>query len=211
MPVMNIKSTRLRMLSLIVLSLIAGGLVSTWPWHAATGHSDAGAERLDERVTSLEAQVERINLNLERIASLASGSSSSSRPRGLAAGEPNPDAEPEGRLQNDERSIQDMRLYATQFRSEATDPRWGPSTEADLTRAMLSDEVVANTDVVPSAYRIRCKTTLCEMSFDFPDAGVGEGWISTFATMTGGKLRHIRYATITQQDGSVRMQVYGTK
>jgi hypothetical protein len=208
---MNIKSTRLRMLSLIALSLIAGGLVSTWLWHSTSGRSDAGADRLDERVTSLETQVKRIDLNLERIASLAAGSPSGSRLAGPATRGPNPDAESEGPLQNEERSIQDMRAYAARFRSEATDPRWGPSTEADLTRAMLSDEVVANADVAPSAYRIQCKTTLCEMSFDFPDAGDGEGWMSTFATMTGGKLRHIWYTTLTQQDGSVRMQMYGTK
>ncbi|GAA3931633.1 hypothetical protein GCM10022229_26460 [Luteimonas lutimaris] len=119
--------------------------------------------------------------------------------------------EADGRSQDSGLREREMRTYAARFSSESTDPNWGPSTEADLTRAILSEEVVSNVEEAPSAYRIRCRTTLCEMTFDFPDAGLGQGWMSTFTTMTGGKLTRVWYTTLPQPDGSVRLQMYGIK
>lgn len=211
---MNANLSRARFVMAITLTFVAGALLAAWLAAGGNrgGHATTAADnQVDERLASLEARVERIDRGLDRIATLMSAPGSSRAPAAAPAANGGDDEEAIGRLQDSGRPEHQMRMYAARFRSESRDPNWGPSTEAELTRAMLSEELIANVEQAPSAYRIQCRTSLCEMSFDFADAGLGQGWMSTFTTMTGSKLKRVWYTTLPQPDGSVRLQMYGVK
>lgn len=104
-----------------------------------------------------------------------------------------------------------LRAHAADFQSEPFDPSWAPSVELDLTRSMLSEELISNVDEAPASYEIECRSSTCDISFDFLDPASAENWAAVFATLTGTRFANVWYTSVINADGSVRIQMYGKR
>lgn len=99
--------------------------------------------------------------------------------------------------------------YAAAFRSEAIDASWAPATQSDLLEKVASDHQLASAIGGPETFDVQCRSTMCEMTFEFADEGVAADWAEAYLADVGSSAGRVWSASVSRPDGSTTVVMYG--
>lgn len=163
-----------------------------------------GAEPLD-RLAALEARVERMAVQMDRLA----GTAPSGRARPALAGAPT--ESPASDAEQVQAQRQRVQALAAEFDAERIDPRWSAATEAALQRIGSSDAILSIEARPPERQVVDCRRTRCRMEFDFADRADAEDWTLAYLTSLGGTLPRSQYFVSSAPGGRTRITLYGQR
>ena len=170
-----------------------------------TGTSGSGAPQPLDRLANLEARVERMARQMDRLAGPAAPRPA---PLSLVGAPPEPPASDAELLQAQRQRIQAL---AAEFDAERVDPRWSGSAEVALQRIGRSDAILSIEARPPDRQVIDCRRTRCRLEFDFADQSDAEDWTLAYLTSLGGTLSRSQYFVSQAPDGRTRITLYGQR
>ena len=97
---------------------------------------------------------------------------------------------------------------ADRFSSEKTDPAWSNAHEKALASLQDSDPM-RDAGVKAGNFRADCRSTMCRIQGDFPNASAAADWLQVYMTSLGDQLPMASTHRIANPDGSVRVEIYG--
>lgn len=97
---------------------------------------------------------------------------------------------------------------ASRFAAEKSDPAWSGAHERDLASLQDSDPM-RDAGVKAGNFRAECRSTMCRIQADFPDASAAASWLQLYMGGVGDRLPVATAHQVTNPDGSVRIEIYG--
>lgn len=97
---------------------------------------------------------------------------------------------------------------AGRFAAEKSDPSWANAHEKDLVSLQDSDPM-RDAGVKAADFQADCRSTMCRVQADFPDASAAANWLQLYMGSVGDRLPVATAHKITNPDGSVRVEIYG--
>jgi hypothetical protein len=94
------------------------------------------------------------------------------------------------------------------FAAERPDPAWSSSHEKALASLQDSDPM-RDAGARAANLQIDCRSTMCRIQGDFPDAGAAANWLQLYMSGVGDQLPVATAHQVTNPDGSVRVEIYG--
>lgn len=94
------------------------------------------------------------------------------------------------------------------FEAERPDPAWSVAREKGLASLQDSDPM-RDAGARATNFRVDCRSTMCRVQGDFPDAGAAIDWLQLYMSSVGDLLPNATAHRITNPDGSVRVEIYG--
>ncbi|GAB2662562.1 hypothetical protein [Arenimonas aestuarii] len=176
----------------------------------AAGSEGKDALDVDGRVSRLEERLQGLEL---AIRSLSDSRGSTVQQAGQGIG----DLEEIERANGlDEAGLQlarEQKLseYRNRFLDETVDAQWSATAMKELQVKVASDQMLASAPGLPDEWSVDCRSTMCEITFEFSDAAMAADWSEIYLTDVGGTLGHIWTTEIQQPDGSTQIVMYGTR
>jgi hypothetical protein len=97
---------------------------------------------------------------------------------------------------------------AARFAAEKPDPAWANAHEKDLVSLQGSDPM-RDAGAKATNLQADCRSTMCRVQADFPDAGAAANWLQLYMGGVGDSLPVATAHQIVNPDGSVRVEIYG--
>jgi len=97
---------------------------------------------------------------------------------------------------------------ASSFSAEKSDPAWSGAHEKGLASLQDSDPM-RDAGVKASNFRADCRSTMCRIQGDFPNASMAADWLQLYMGSVGDQLPVATAHQIRNPDGSVRIEIYG--
>jgi len=97
---------------------------------------------------------------------------------------------------------------ASRFAAEKPDPAWANAHEKDLVSLQDSDPM-RDAGAKATSLQADCRSTMCRVQADFPDAGAAANWLQLYMGGVGDSLPVATAHQIVNPDGSVRVEIYG--
>lgn len=97
---------------------------------------------------------------------------------------------------------------AGRFAAEKPDPAWANAHERDLVSLQDSDPM-RDAGAKATNLQADCRSTMCRVQADFPDAGAAANWLQLYMGGVGDSLPVATAHQIVNPDGSVRVEIYG--
>lgn len=94
------------------------------------------------------------------------------------------------------------------FSAEKPDPSWSSAHEKDLASLQDSDPM-RDAGAKAENFQADCRSTMCRIQGDFPDAGAAADWLQVYMSSVGDRLPVATAQQIRNPDGSVRVEIYG--
>jgi hypothetical protein len=94
------------------------------------------------------------------------------------------------------------------FAAEKPDPAWSGSHEKALA-ALQDSEPMRDAGAKAANLQIDCRSTMCRIQGDFPDAGAASNWLQLYMGGVGDQLPVATAHQTRNPDGSVRVEIYG--
>jgi hypothetical protein len=94
------------------------------------------------------------------------------------------------------------------FSVERIDPKWSSAHERDLASLQDSDPM-RDAGVEVANFQAECRSSMCRIQGDFPDASSATGWLQLYMGSVGDRLPVATAHQIRNPDGSVRVEIYG--
>jgi hypothetical protein len=94
------------------------------------------------------------------------------------------------------------------FAAEKPDAAWSNAHERDLASLQDSDPM-RDAGVKAANLDVDCRSTMCRIQADFPDAGAAASWLQIYMGSVGDRLPVATAHKVTNPDGSVRVEIYG--
>ena len=94
------------------------------------------------------------------------------------------------------------------FAAEKPDPAWSNAHEKNLASLQDSDPM-RDAGVKAANFQADCRSTMCRVQADFPDASVAASWLQLYMGSVGDRLPVATAHQVTNPDGSVRIEIYG--
>lgn len=109
--------------------------------------------------------------------------------------------------------LRDERLagYRASYLSEPVDASWSSAATTALLSKVASDHILASAPGLPDRWAVECRTSLCEMSFDFTDGAAATDWTEIYLADVGETLGFVWSAEVQMPDGTTRVIMYGEK
>lgn len=94
------------------------------------------------------------------------------------------------------------------FAAEKPDPSWSNAHEKDLA-ALQDSDPMRDAGAKAGNFQADCRSTMCRVQADFPDAGAAADWLQLYMGSVGDRLPVATAHQVTNPDGSVRVEIYG--
>jgi len=94
------------------------------------------------------------------------------------------------------------------FAAAKPDPSWSNAHEKDLASLQDSDPM-RDAGAKAANFQADCRSTMCRVQADFPDAGAAANWLQLYMGSVGDRLPVATAHQVTNPDGSVRVEIYG--
>ena len=107
-----------------------------------------------------------------------------------------------------ERTQKRNAAMAGSFSAEKSDPAWSGAHERELASLQDSDPM-RDAGVKAGNFRAECRSTMCRIQADFPDASAAASWLQLYMGGVGDRLPVATAHQVTNPDGSVRIEIYG--
>lgn len=97
---------------------------------------------------------------------------------------------------------------AERFSAEKTDPAWSGAHEREL-MSLQDAGPMRDAGIKPADLHAECRSSMCRIQGDFPDAGAASDWLQLYMASVGDRLPVATVHQVRNPDGSMRVEIYG--
>lgn len=97
--------------------------------------------------------------------------------------------------------------FMSKYDSERVEPAWAAAKQGELIASAESD-LIRQTGAVPTNMTADCKSTMCRVTADFPNMGMGDDWFTLYMGNLGDKVPTASYKYVENPNGTVTLQMY---
>ena len=94
------------------------------------------------------------------------------------------------------------------FRSEKVDKAWATQKETELS-GVATSEALAQAKIVPKAFDVDCKSTVCRLNGTFSTLSEAEDWTLYYMSSVGNALPNTVVSKTQNPDGTTNVEIYG--
>ncbi len=99
--------------------------------------------------------------------------------------------------------------YARRFAEDGVDHAWSAAAKTDLLAKAAGDHVLANAPAMPDKWDVDCRSSMCQMTFDFSDASAATDWTDAYMADMGNSLASVWTSEVRNPDGTTTVVMYG--
>ena len=97
---------------------------------------------------------------------------------------------------------------AAAYRAEKVDKAWAAQKETEL-EGVATSAALAQAKIVPRAFEVDCKTTVCRLNGTFSTLGEAEDWTLYYMSSVGNALPNTVVSKTQNPDGTTSVEIYG--
>lgn len=97
---------------------------------------------------------------------------------------------------------------AAAYRAEKVDKTWAAQKETEL-EGVATSAALAEAKIVPKAFEVDCKTTVCRLNGTFSTLGEAEDWTLYYMSSVGNALPNTVVSKTQNPDGTTSVEIYG--
>ena len=97
---------------------------------------------------------------------------------------------------------------AAAYRTEKVDKAWAAQKETELS-GVATSAALAQAKIVPKAFDVDCKTTVCRLHGTFSTLGEAEDWTLYYMSSVGNALPNTVVSKTQNPDGTTSVEIYG--
>jgi hypothetical protein len=198
------RRSRLPWVLLAAVVAVIAGVTLYRQFQSGAGQPAGSPDAADATATGIRVR----DLSPEQLRALAAGSPGQSGP--ATAGDMAGMMEKRKRMAQATQARNRERNAAMvgRFAAERPDPAWSSSHEKALASLQDSDPM-RDAGARAANLQIDCRSTMCRIQGDFPDAGAAANWLQLYMSGVGDQLPVATAHQVTNPDGSVRVEIYG--